>query len=161
MGPQRGRLTPEDKNPIPENLEMKVLDENVELAVEGEKHLCTIYSKEWDEVPKEGNERHIVLKAWVADGIALPLKWTLTSSDSSKGDSESELVKRQEIVKVDGKDVKCKVTVTRKKIPEGVITKTHWTSTKIPGFMVKMESQMEAQGFSMEIKEHITGYSVK
>ncbi len=158
MGRERGMITPEDKNPMPENVEMKVWNENVELTLEGKKYSTKLYTKEWDATTKEDGKRHLVLKAWVAEGIALPLKWTLTSSDG-KGDTESELLKRQEIVKVDGKDIKCMVTVTRKKLPMGMITKKCWTSTIIPGFMVKMESKMGATGFSLEVNEHITGYS--
>lgn len=158
FGPERGKITPEDKNPMPENVVMKVLNENVEFTLEGKKFRSKLYSKEWDATTKKDGKRHLVLKAWVAEGIALPLKWTLTSSDG-KGDTESELLKRQEIVKVDGKDIKCKVTVTRKKLAEGMITKKCWTSTSIPGFMVKMESKMEATGFSLEVNEHITMYS--
>lgn len=158
FGPERGKVTPEDKNPIPENMEMKVLNENVELTLEGERYRTTLYVKEWDATTKKDGKRHLILKAWVAEGIALPLKWALTSSNG-KGDTESELLKRQEIVKVDGKDITCMVTVTRKKLTEGMITKKCWTSTSIPGFMVKMESKMNATGFALEVNEHITKYS--
>ncbi|MFQ6114438.1 MAG: hypothetical protein ACE5NG_10200 [bacterium] len=50
------------------------------------------------------------------------------------------------------------VTVTRKRLPEGVIVKKRWSSTKVPGFMVKMESQLEGDGFTLEVKEWITDF---
>ncbi len=159
MGPERSRLTIQDKNPTPKNLVTKVLKENVKLIFEKKSYNTTLYSKEWDEVTKTGDIRHVVIKAWVAEGIDLPLKWTLTSSDG-KGDLESELVSQREKVKIAKQEIMCMVTVTKKELHEGMITKKQWTSTKIPGFMVKMESQLNTKGFSLEIREYITDYSV-
>ncbi|MFQ6003061.1 MAG: hypothetical protein ACE5KJ_04880 [Candidatus Zixiibacteriota bacterium] len=159
-GPERQEgVASEDKNPFPQQVTLKVLKETTDIFFQGKKYPTKLYLKEWDVSTKTG-KRHYVMKAWVTEGIELPLKWIITSSDGSD-DSETELVNLEDVVKVGKNQLTCMVTVTKKKLPEGVIVKKRWSSTQVPGFMVKMESWLEGQGFSLEVKEWITGFFVK
>ncbi len=157
IGPERqSGMTPEDKNPFPENMNLKVLEENIVISLEGENYKTTLFLKEWD-ISTGTGKRHYTMKAWVADGIELPLKWIITSSDGTD-DSETELVALQDMVKIDEKELPCLMSVTRKKLGDGVIVKKRWSSSKVPGFMVKMESQFEGNGFTLEVQEWITDF---
>lgn len=158
MGPERqSGITATDMNPFPENISVKELDEKSSISVQGKTYDTRAWQKEWD-VPAKDGKRHYTLKAWVAEGVELPLKWTVTTSDGSD-DSETEVVNLQENVKVGEKEIPCLVTVTNKKSQMGEMVKKRWSSTQVPGFMVKMETEMKSPGFSMEVKEYITGYS--
>lgn len=161
MGPARtAGVTVKDKNPVPQNVDVKIVEKDVELSLNGKQYKTTLYSKEWD-VPAKDGKRHFTMNAWVAEGIELPLKWTLTTPDG-RDDSETILVNLQETVKVGEKEIPCLVTVTKVKTRMGgELVKKRWSSTQMPGFMVKMETQMEAQGFSMQINENVTKFSIE
>ena len=57
-----------------------------------------------------------------------------------------------------GVTIPCVVTTTTKQLPEGSIVKRRWSSTAVPGFLVKMESKMESPGFSLAVNEWITDF---
>ena len=163
MGPERkAGLTAEDKNPDPENVKMQEVERNIEVSLEGKKYKTIHYSKEWDmPVTKDSvkSSKHYKMDAWVATGIELPLKWTITTSDG-KDDSETELVKIGEIVKTGENELPCLVTLTTKKSEMGLMEKKRWSSTSVPGFMVKMETHVKGDSFNLEVKEWVTDFSI-
>lgn len=159
MGLERqAGLTTKDKNPNPENVNVQVVDSNVEVSLEGKKYKTTHYSKEWDVAANKDSVKHYKMNAWVAEGIELPLKWTITTSDGSD-DSETELVSLRDIIKVGKNELPCLVTLTRKRTSMGLMEKRRWSCTQVPGFMVKMETHVKEQGFNLEVKEWVTDFS--
>ena len=155
MGPERqAGVTPQDKNPPAKNIRTQTLrTEQVQVA---QRQLQTqVIEKRWEAHLRDRVEDHI-LTAWIAEGVELPLRWTLAVDGAVQ--SESELVSFEEPVDVKGARIPCIVTVTTKRLPEGNIVKRRWSSTAVPGFLVKMESRMESPGFSLAVNEWITGF---
>ncbi len=155
MGRERqSGVTPEDKHPPTKNIRTTTLrTEQVEVA---ERKLQTqVIEKRWEAHFRDRVEDH-VLTAWIAEGVELPLRWTLTINGAVQ--SESELLSFSEPVDVKGTTIPCIVTTTTKRLPEGSIIKKRWSSTSVPGFLVKMESSMESPGFSLIVNEWITDF---
>ena len=163
MGPERqAGVTPKDKNPNPENVKTQEVEHNVEISLDGKKYKTIHYLKEWDvAVNKDSvkSSKHYKMNAWVAEGIELPLKWTITTSDGSD-DSETELVSIRDKVKAGKNELPCLVTMTKKKSRMGLMEKKRWSCTQVPGFMVKMETHVKGESFTMEVKEWVTDFSV-
>ena len=163
MGPERqAGVTPEDKNPTPENVKTQEVERNVEISLDGKKYKTIHYLKEWDvAVNKDSikSSKHYKMNAWVAEGIELPLKWTITTSDRSD-DSETELVSIREMVKAGQNELPCMVTMTKKNSKMGLMEKKRWSCTQVPGFMVKMETHVKGESFNLEVKEWVTDFSV-
>ena len=99
------------------------------------------------------------MNAWIAEGIELPLKWTITTSDGSD-DSETDMISLSEIIKLGQNELTCLVTMTKKNSKMGLMEKKRWSSTQMPGFMVKMETHLKGESFNMEVKEWVTDFSV-
>ena len=163
MGPERqAGLKPEDKNPNPENVKTKEVERNVEISLEGKSYKTIHYLKKWDVTVNKDSVKssiHYKMNAWIAEGIELPLKWTITTSDGSD-DSETDMISLSEIIKLGQNELTCLVTMTKKNSKMGLMEKKRWSSTQMPGFMVKMETHLKGESFNMEVKEWVTDFSV-
>ena len=130
--------------------------------MDGKKYKTIHYLKEWDvAINKDSvkSSKHYKMNAWVAEGIELPLKWTITTSDGND-DSETELVSIRDMVKVGQNEFPCLVTMTKKNSKMGLMEKKRWSCTQMPGFMVKMETHVKGESFNLEVKEWVTNFSV-
>ena len=149
-------MTPEDKQPPAKNVRSKTV--RTEQVQVGDKSFPTqVIEKRWEVERRDRIEEH-ALTAWIAEGVELPLKWTLTVDGIAL--SETRLVSLAEPVEVAGVALPCMVTLTTKHLAEGDIVKRRWSSSQVPGFLVKMESRLESKGFSLIVNEWITGFQV-
>lgn len=158
FGPERqSGVTPEDKQPRATNVRSKTLRvEQVQVA--GRSFQAQVVEKRWEAHRKGRVEEH-ALTAWIAEGIELPLRSTLTIDGAAL--SESAVVSFEERVDVAGVGLSCMVTLTTKHLPEGDIVKRRWSSAQVPGFLVKMESRLESKEFSLVVDEWITGFQAE
>jgi mono/diheme cytochrome c family protein len=154
-GPEReSGVTAADKQPVPHDLKTRTLREE-QIELDGEQMTVQVIHREWKAGDGDDAPRH-VLTAWIVDGIELPVEWTLTVD--GKLLSESKLVSLSEPVKVGELNIPCVVTVTKKHLSEGLIVKRRWSSSEVPGFLVKMESSMETDAFSLTVNEWVTDF---
>lgn len=154
-GPEReSGVTPEDKQPTPQDIETEVLREE-KVVFDGESRTAKVIRRKWNTSVGDSSQAH-TMTAWVVDGMELPVKWTFTVDGEML--SESELVSLEEAVKVGEVVIPCMVTLTRKHLAEGVIIKRRWSSTQVPGFLVKMESEMKTDDFSLIVNEYVTEF---
>lgn len=158
FGPERkSGVTPEDKQPPPTNVRSKTLRmEQVQVA--GKSFQTQVIEKRWEAHRKGRVEEH-TLTAWIAEGVELPLRSTLTVDGAAL--SESAVVSFEEEVDVAGVALPCMVTLTTKHLPEGDIVKRRWSNAQVPGFLVKMESRLESKDFSLIVNEWITGFQAE
>ena len=155
FGPEReDGVTPADKQPTPQDVKTERVREE-EIDVAGKPETARVIEREWKAGRGEEARRH-VMTAWVVDGIELPVKWVLSVDGEVL--SESELVSLSELVKVGELSIPCVVTLTKKHLTEGTIVKRRWSSVQVPGFMVKMESQMKTDAYSLTVNEWVTGF---
>ncbi len=158
FGPERkSGVKPTDKQPMPTQVSSTFTGFE-EVQFDGKKYRAKLIRKEWHATVR-GKNRKSVHRAWVAEGIELPLKWELTVD--GKLVSRSRLLKLSEPVKVGKKTLNCVVTLTKKHLSDGDIVKKRWSCSKVPGFLVKMESAMKTDGFSLQVNEWITDFATK
>ncbi len=154
-GPQReSGVTPEDKQPRPVGVQTKTVRAE-EITFDGKPRGAMVITREWAASVRDATQRYL-MTAWVVDGIELPVRWTLAVD--GKLLSESELVGLSQPVKVGKTTISCAVTVTKKHVPEGTIVKRRWSSTQVPGFLVKMESRMVTDEYSLDVREWVTDF---
>lgn len=149
-------VTPAQEQPTPKGVKTEaVREEKVEFG--GATKTAKVIKREWQTVAGKATQSH-VLTAWVVEGIELPIKWTLEVDGKAR--SQSELVSLEETVKVGDLPIPCIVTRTRRSTSEGFSVERRWSSSQVPGFMVKMESRMKSAAYSLTVKEWVTGFQV-
>jgi len=159
FGPERKEgLTVEQKNPRPFNIHTRQAGGTREFKIGDRTFNAVLHIREWDANTKTGKV-HFVLKAWTVAEVELPLHWEYSSSDGSL-ESQTDLVSLGEDVNVAGKKIRCLVTVTKKKLDEGIITKKRWSTSEVPGFVVKMESSLKTREFSLKVNEWVSAFHI-
>lgn len=97
------------------------------------------------------------LVAWITEEFEVPAKWTLQVDGMPR--SGSMIVEADEEVLIGKEPINCIVTETVASLAVGVLTERSWSSSEIPGFLVRMESQVVADGFTFVVNQVVSAFS--